>query len=63
MKLKISFWIISLLLSALSVTANHTGNLNPDSRISTFWLIIIIPGAIGLLYLVNWMLLKRKEKV
>jgi len=66
MKLKIVFWIFSFLFSVLSVTASHGGNLrtvNPDStRISTFWLIIIIAIAIGLLYLLNWLLLKKKKK-
>ena len=65
MKLKLVFWIFSLLFSVLSVTANHGGNLrtvNPDStRISTLWLIIIIAIAIGLLYLLNWLFLKKKK--
>ena len=67
MKLKITFWIFSFLFSVLFVTANHGGNLravNPDStRISTLWLIIIIPTAIGLLYLLNWLILKKKKKL
>ena len=67
MKLKIVFWIFSLLSSVVSVTASHGGGTfrpvtpNPTGISPIGW-IIIIAIVIGVVYFFSWIFSKVKKK-
>jgi len=66
MKLKIVFWIFSLSISFLSVTANHGGRLTKitpsQTGISPITWMIFIAITLGVGYFFYWLFSKKKKE-